>query len=75
MQGHPYNVRVSYPAVIRYVNCPVRNIYAYSGNPFDRGDEPCNHVLAVSADHVIHYECHFPYIFTPKASAAFQISR
>lgn len=75
MQGHPYDMRVSYPAVIRYVNCPVRNIYAYSGNPFDRGNEPCNHVLAVPADHVVHYECYFPYIFTPSSVSLFSNRR
>ena len=60
---------ISYPAVIGYMYCPVSDIYVYSGNPFDRANEFCDHVLAVPADHVVYYECCLADVFTPAASA------
>lgn len=63
-------MRISYPAVIGYIYRPFRDVYVYVRNPVNRGNEPGNRVFAIPANHVIHYKCHLPDIFTPRSSAA-----
>jgi hypothetical protein len=60
---------ISYSTVIGYMYSPIIDIYVNSGNPFDRANQSCDHVLAVPADHVLYNECCLADVFTPVASA------
>jgi hypothetical protein len=44
------------------------NIDIYSGNPIDRGNEFCDHILAIFAYKVVYNECYLPDVFTPEAN-------
>lgn len=74
-QSHLYNVRVSYPAIIGYIYCSIRNVDVYSGNPIDRCNESCDHILAVPAYQIIYYECCLSDVFTPAAQLYFSNRR
>jgi len=69
-QGHPYDMRIGYPAVIGYIYRPFRDVYAYARNPVNRGNEPGNRVSAILANHIIYYKRCLPDEFTPGQSAA-----